>query len=235
MKLNRDIFETFLKSDDWTHQKTINIFSKMDSEHNSEKEELLKENEILKAKYVELKKIVDDSLKNYESSLELLGEYKEQISQLEKNFLHKEQYYKNKIVKLKSKEKIELEFNDLGNISKQILPPINRSLNMNYINNELTLIDKSKGEVMPISFSYEESEKKRTVILKNLMDFVLENDYRLRCKKIIILFCQHKIFFIQKLGTKKYDDLLNNVSKCKDIKNYNAIFWAFFNEMAVHI
>jgi len=234
MKINREIFKKFLESPDWTDEKTLNIFDKMDEENNLSKEDLTKELNELKFKYDDLKTIASESLRNYDSSMKVIEDLKKKTKNLEKELKEKDE----EIIKLKKCED-KIKTDCLGNI-KHILPP----LKPKRIIKPVTDTNESKGRElimikenikMPESFTYEQSNGMKKDIIKNLEEFIVSNDNKQRCKQIIVLFCRHKIYFVKKIGNRKYDQLLNNVNKFKEDKDYDTIFWSFFNEMARNI
>ena len=71
MKLNKNIMKVFLESDDWTHDKTISLFEKVNFEKDERIEDLKDEIMFYKDKYHELKRILDDTLSQYEQCLKL--------------------------------------------------------------------------------------------------------------------------------------------------------------------
>ena len=248
MKISREIFKTFLESNDWTNEKTLNIFDKMEEEYKLQTEDLKKELNEMKFKYDDLKLIASDSLKNYDSSIKIVEDIKKKNKLLENELKQKEEMYKEEIEYLKKasvgkKKKIKLEKLDipiiisdnLDNI-KKILPPLDKKIvkrTDTMTNNTLSIIKKDIN--MPQSLSYEESESMRKDIIKLLEDLILSTDNKQRCKQIILLFCQHKLYFIKKIGNEKYDNLLNSVNKHSADKDYDIIFWSFFNEMAKNV
>lgn len=248
MKISREIFKTFLESNDWTNEKTLNIFDKMEEEYKLQTDDLKKELNEMKFKYDDLKLIASDSLKNYDSSMKIVEDIKKKNKSLEKELKQKEEMYKEEIEYLKKasegkKKKIKLEKSEipilvsdnLDNI-KKILPPIEKKLTKridNMTNNTLTIIKKEIN--MPQSLSYEDSERMRKDIIKLLEELILSTDNKQRCKQIILLFCKHKFYFVKKIGNQKYDNLLNSVNKHSSEKDYNNIFWSFFNEMAKNV
>jgi hypothetical protein len=239
MKINREIFKKFLESPDWTDEKTLNIFDKMDEENNLSKEDLTKELKELKFKYDDLKAIASESLKNYDSSMKVIEDLKKKTKNLEKELKEKDEEIVrlNKCEDKKDLDKIKTDC--LGNI-KNILPPLKpRKLIKPVTDNNETkgkeLMMIKENITMPESFTFEQSDNMKKDIIKNLEDFIVSNDNKQRCKQIIVLFCRHKIYFVKKIGNRKYDQLLNNVNKFKEEKDYDTIFWSFFNEMARNI
>lgn len=80
MKLNKNILKVFLESDDWTHDKTISLFEKVNFEKDEHIEDLKDEVMFYKDKYQELKRILDDTLEQYEKCLKLCNNMNKKLN-----------------------------------------------------------------------------------------------------------------------------------------------------------
>lgn len=176
MKINKEIFFKFLECEDWDNDKTFSLFQRLTKEKDDEINNLEEEVALYKDKYISLKNILDDTLKNYEECISFCSKLQEDNEEL-----------RSKIAKNTSSQ------TSCKDVSPYYKPVIKAPL---AIENQKTLTqnnldklwDESKDIILNHKKSYKEKNKHMIVLFvdyKNGLIEIMGKEWYEKCKDCV--------------------------------------------------